>query len=100
VAEPLIQYEDGWTGGFTRRQAEDAIANGSKVVKVQGEPGDGTELGTVGTVLGSLAPNDSLIERFGQGERWAAIFYFVEWDTKPRVAVGVLGWKIAPVDDT
>jgi hypothetical protein len=75
--------EPGWTGIFTREQAEGAIANGRRVVKVKGEAGDAHPVGATATVLGSL----SYPELGGIG-------YFVEWDSRPRVAVFVIAWKI------
>jgi hypothetical protein len=79
--------EPGWTGAFTRQQAPGALfANTSRIKKDKGEPGDTTPVGTEGTVLGSYY----LPERgFG---------YFVEWDDKPRVAVFVVGWKLAKAE--
>lgn len=89
---PMIGYEPGWLGGFTRNQAPGAHPNGSRVVKVREEDGDSTPLGTGGTVLGSL-DGSALGYRNPDGSvvRFA---YFVEWEDKPRVAVGVLDWKI------
>lgn len=80
-----IRNEPGWFGAFTRQQAAGAIPNGARVVKVAEDPrGDRTPLRTAGTVLGSLArPEDG------------ALFYFVSWDTSPRVASGCVAWKIA-----
>jgi hypothetical protein len=76
--------EPGWTGAFTRQQAPGALfANTTRIRKDKSERGDATPLGTEGTVLGS----------YYVPERGFA--YFVEWDDKPRLAVLVLGWKLA-----
>lgn len=84
--------EPGWVGGFTRHQAAEAYPNGSRIVKLPGEAGDATAVGTYGTVLGSL-PGDLVVVYNPNGLR-LAYFYFVEWDDKPRCAVGVADWKI------
>jgi hypothetical protein len=82
-----IREHHGWYGAFTTQEVLGAGRNGTKVVKVKEDPnGDTTPLGTVGTVLGSIYE-----PRVYQGP-----FYFVEWDDKPMVAVGVIDWKIAP----
>lgn len=86
--------EPGWLGAFTREQATGAYRNGSRIVKAREEDGDATPLGTGGTVLGSVDgrvlgmtnPDGSLI----------AYAYFVEWDNRPRMAVGTTDWKLAP----
>lgn len=77
-----LHHERGWVGAFTRAQAPGAIENGAEVVKVQTELGDTNPVGTKGAVLGSLL-------------REGVHFYFVEWANAPRIAVGVMGWKIA-----
>lgn len=89
MTDPLASLgaEHGWMGFFTRNQVKGAYANGSRVMKIFSDPGDGTPLGTEATVLGSI---------------WAAarpnvVLYFVEWDDKPRVAVAVANHKIGPV---
>jgi hypothetical protein len=78
------RQHEGYIGYFTRDQAEGAIPNGSRVVKVWGEPGDGHPIGATATVLGSLG--DPSFPEYG---------YFVEWDSHPRMAVFVRGKKIA-----
>lgn len=82
-----LQEEPGWLGVFTRQQAPGAIQNGTTIVKSAMGPGDGTPIGTRGTVLGSFS-----MEPFMPG-----FFYFVEWENKPRVAVGIRG-RITPLD--
>jgi hypothetical protein len=80
-----IQKHAGYIGMFTRRQAEGAIANGRRVEKVVSERGDTHPLGSRATVLGSVCLD-------------GRIFYFLEWDASPRVAVGVVAEKIHLVD--
>lgn len=90
TAESLgIHNEPGWTGSFTRRQASGAIPNGTRIVKVAVDGDGSTErnpIGTRGVVLGSVDGGP-----MGLG-------YFVEWDTMPRVACGVVAWKIERSD--
>jgi len=77
-----LREEAGWAGAFTRGQATGAIPNGTPIVKVQSEQKDAHPEGTLGTVLGSLRVEGQLI-------------YFIEWAPRPRLAVGVMSWKIA-----
>jgi hypothetical protein len=81
-----IRHEPGWYGAFTRQQAPEALfKNEQRIKKALGEPGDGTPIGTIGTILGSLyAPE-------------LGVVYFVEWNNRPRVAVSVVAWKITSV---
>lgn len=78
-------YHPGYVGVFTRGEAPGAYPNGSRIKKVWGEPGDANPLGTEGTVLGSVYHPDH------------GYAYFVEWDTRPKWAVGVTERKIGPV---
>jgi hypothetical protein len=82
--------EPGWTGVFNRYQLAlpGTLAIGTRIAKVKVEPGDSQPLGALGTILGCYGHPD-----MGVG-------YFVEWDALPRVAVFVIGWKIAPADLT
>lgn len=83
--------EPGWLGGFTRDQADGAILNGHRFIKVDEEEGDGHALGDTGTILGSWPiPDDVPVDTKGS-RHW----YWVEFDNSPRIAVGVMGWKIA-----
>ena len=75
----------GWIGLHTRDQAPNAMANGSRVVKIKTEPGDSHPVGSSATVLGSLYAPD-----VGFG-------YFVEWDARPRYAVFASAAKIESV---
>ncbi len=86
---PRVRNEPGWVGAFTRWEAPGALANGTKVVKIVTEEKDAHPVGARATVLGSL-PVPA-----GMGGGYA---YFVEWEDAPRLAVGVMGWKIAPVE--
>jgi hypothetical protein len=81
-----IRNHPGYLGAFTRDSVEGAIPNGTRIVKAKQEADDATPLGTEGVVLGSIfAANIS-----------ESPMYFVEWANKPKFAVGVIGWKIAP----
>lgn len=82
---PVLRNEPGWIGAFTRDQAAGAIPNGADVVKTGSEPEDSQKDGTRGIVLGSISHPDL---------QDGMIFYFVEWRTAPRLAVGVLATKI------
>lgn len=77
-----LGYHDGYAGAFSRAQAQGAYPNGTRIVKVNSEPGDSTKDGTNGTVLGSLVFD-------GQS------LYFIEWDDKPKVAIGTIGEKVS-----
>lgn len=91
MTEPTIGHEPGWVGGFTRHQAKGAIANGTEVVKTRSEAGDANKDGTRGKVLGSISHPDV---------QDGAIMYFVEWRTAPRVAVGVMDFKVQALQTT
>lgn len=84
--------EDGWVGVFTRDQVEGAIPNGTRIVKARRESGDATTIGTQGTVLGSIDAA-SLGQQAPDGTPVTYV-YFVEFDSRPRVAVGIMDWKI------
>ena len=83
--------EREYFGMFTRDQADGAWPNGTRVIKVKGDPGgdDTTALGVTGTVLGSIMMPE--VSRHP--------FYFIEWDDKPLIAIGVSGWKIEQVPE-
>lgn len=76
MADLGLHAEEGWTGVFTRSQAEGAWPNGTRVMKLLIEAGDMHSEGDTGTVLGSLTE----VKGFGYG-------YFVEWDDMPRKAI-------------
>lgn len=79
--------EPGWEGYFTRHQADGAIPNGTRIIKVHDEPGDAHPRGALGTVLGSMVspPEVAHLSEFA---------YFVEWDDMPYHAVAVVSAKI------
>lgn len=84
MAEALgLHYEPGWLGIITRHEAKGAYPNGTRVEKVDEDPGDTRPLGSLGTVLGSLRADP------------IGTAYFVEWDSAPRHSVLVTAWKIA-----
>ncbi len=72
---------------FTSKQAPGAIPNGAVVEKVNSEPGDDHTNGARATVVGSWGPidDDRLPDRY---------FYFVEWEDRPGIPVGVSGNRI------
>jgi hypothetical protein len=81
----MMQFhsEPGWTGMFTRRQAPGALSNGTRVEKIATEKNDAHPIGAHATVLGSIAHPEN-----------GMVLYFVEWDAKPRWAIGVVAWKV------
>ena len=80
--EQLFKAYPGYTGMHTQEQAPGAYLNGTRIVKVCSEEGDATPDGMGGKVLGSLYD-----EKLGH-------LYFVEWDNRPKVAVGTIALKI------
>jgi hypothetical protein len=84
-----FKTEPGWNGAFMRKQAEGAIPNGTRIVKINAEAEDAHQNGTPGVVLGSMMHPEIMN---------GAYFYFVEWAPKPRTAVGVMGMKIRVAD--
>lgn len=95
-----LSGELGWMGLFTRDHAKGAIPNGSRIVKLDGEPGDASPAGTEGEVLGSFrVPEEVRTDARRMGIRPPdAYFYFVEWANRPRSAVGLADWKIKRKD--
>lgn len=82
-----IREYPGYTGGFTRDQAPGALRNGTRIMKANSEDGDGHPNGALGTVLGSISdPNVAK----------GMVMYFIEWDARPKVAVGTIGFKVVP----
>jgi hypothetical protein len=88
-----IQSEPGWVGPFTRNQAEGAIPNGSRIVKVCLERGDTHPPGSKGIVLGSIGPFSPTFQVSTEFPP-AKYSYFVAWDSEPRIAVSVIEYKI------
>lgn len=87
-----IISEPGYIGAFTREHAEGALPNGARVVKRNSEEKDPRPNGSLGTVLGSI--DGSLIDTGLMLRFKARYMYFIEWDDAPRVAVGVIDWKV------
>ncbi len=77
-----IKEELGWRGLFTRQEAHGAWLNGSRVIKVVSEKGDGHQNGSEGRVLGSIRTPET------------GIGYFIEWDDTPKVAVFTMQIKL------
>lgn len=90
IPTEILVAEPGIEGLFTRNQAEGAIPNGSRVVKVVDERGDAHPKGSKATVLGSWKRPDS----FGQ----PLVGYFVIWDAHPNTAIFVAGYKIQMIE--
>lgn len=82
MEETGLGHHDGYAGVFTKHQAEGAIPNGTKIVKTNSVAGDATPDGMGGVVLGSMDSGDH------------GLLYFVEWDDRPRMAVGTIALKI------
>lgn len=72
---------------FTTNEAEGAIRNGTRVVKVGREAGDSHDDGAPARVIGSLGP----IPFRGMTEVYG---YWVEWDDMPEVPVFIVGHRI------
>lgn len=70
---------------FITGQSATGYPNGSRVRKVNSEPGDGHPDGSIGTVLSSVSHPDVCS---------GAVFYFVEWDACPRIPIGVVSSKL------
>lgn len=85
-----FKNEPGWSGAFTRDHAKGALPNGSRIVKVMDEPGDGHKAGSLGTVLGSIRTPPDFPFRY---------FYFIEFDNTPKRAVAVMGTKISDLNE-
>ncbi|MFQ5874778.1 MAG: hypothetical protein ACE5JL_13425 [Dehalococcoidia bacterium] len=75
---------------FTTDQAPGAIPNGTRVEKINSEPGDGHPDGTTGRVIGSVAVEDPRLP--------ARYVYFVEWVDLPAVPVAVGDNRIREVE--
>lgn len=81
----IMTPKEGWLGSFTTMEALGAWRNGTRIVKCSSEEGDAHRNGSLGKVLGSIH------------EPKKGLAYFVEWDSKPKVAVLVMAWKITAV---
>lgn len=92
-----MRNHPGYFGAFTTRQAEGALPNGTRIRKSWSEPGDTTPVGTEGVVLGSLPCPNKLPDKPDLPES-GGFFYFVEWDNRPKTAIGMVARKIERVD--
>jgi hypothetical protein len=81
----FLANEPGWVGMFTRAHADGALANGTRVTKVNSEPGDTRPDGVPGVVLGSISHPEVMD---------GIMLYFIEWADAPRQAVGTVGFKV------
>lgn len=68
-------------------EAPGAFPNGTEVIKVNSEPGDGHPDGTEGVVIGSIGPQ--YMEKFGRD----MLAYFVEWNGTP-MPIGTVDIKV------
>jgi len=91
VSDLGLALHPGYIGVFTRGEAPGAFKNGTRIRKVLFEKGDGHPIGALGTVLGSIRAPAEVRAQFPAAGPY---FYFVEWDARPRVAVGVASAKI------
>ena len=64
-----------------------ALPNGTRIRKVNSQPGDGHADGDQGTVLASHGPVE--VPDLG-----TELLYFIDWDSHPGVPVGTIGSKI------
>lgn len=71
----------GYVGAHTRETAPGALASGTRVMKTNSEDEDAHPNGSLGTVLGSMAHPEVMN---------GLIFYFIEWDARPGIAVGTV----------
>lgn len=72
-------------------EADGAYPIGSRVVKVRNESDLETPIGMGGEVVASHYVGDVPPPA---GTRPATYFYFVIWDDKPGLPIGVIDWKI------
>lgn len=91
--EPVLRRdataEDVDDGAYIAGEAPGAYPNGTRILKVEGESGDGTPVGTGGIVLSSVDTSHISIP----GVRKATYFYFVLFDDFPA-PIGIADWKI------
>lgn len=84
---PSTQPEAGM---YLDGEAEGAYPNGTRIVKVEAEEGDGTSVGTGGVILSSHDVSDLVVEDLS---RPVTFYYFVKFDDFPH-PVGICDWKI------
>lgn len=77
-----IKWEESFGILYTLNQAEGALLNGTRVRKVNSEPGDRHQDGAVGKVIGSVEadPLSGFTDRY---------VYFVAWDTGPGAGLPI-----------
>lgn len=85
-----IAFHPGYAGAFTRGQAQGAYECGSRVIKANSEAGDANPDGSLGTVLGSIKAPSGMSNPAYAGK----IMYFVEWDARPKHAIGIIETKL------
>lgn len=78
---------------------EGEIPNGTRVKKVNSEPGDTFPDGTLGTILGAMAnpgltPDDFPDRPFLGTIKW---IYCVSWDPLPGVPIWIADYRIKPI---
>lgn len=78
---------DELCGVYITLESPGALPNGTEVVKVNSEPGDGHPDGTEGIVVGSIGP--AYMEKFGRD----MLAYFVEWHGTP-MPIGTVDIKV------
>ena len=91
---PRLTEHPGYSGTFTRHQAEGAWANGTRVAKQNSERCDANPNGSLGTILGSFKRPAEVTGRPGLDFTAVTYCYFVEWDSMPKVAVGTIDIKL------
>ena len=79
---------------------------GTRVKKVQSEPGDAHRDGALGTIVGALGPAspsqraELIIELAKKGVNGdAEYFYWVEWDDMLGIPVGIADYRIEPITE-
>ena len=96
--QPDLKYKivQGQRVTYVDAQAQGAIPNGARFVKVAGEPDDTHALGEMGVVIGGVGPIDpddlSLPEKIRGGYG-----YWVAWDDMPDIPVFLMSYKIAQI---
>jgi len=79
---------------------------GTRIRKVNTEPGDTHQDGALGTIVGALGPTTAsqraelIIELTKQGiDGDVEYFYWVEWDDIPGIPVGIADTRIEPIEE-
>ena len=71
-------------------EAEGAIPNGTRIVKVFAEEGDGHQVGDEGVVFSSVATPEGMKEQFPEVD----YMYWIVWDDMPSLPIAVSSHKI------